>query len=112
MAQGTLITVYRGYDLREGPARFGVEIFRAGESVGYEVSIALAKSWIDAQAALAKSWIDAQAARSREEGLALADYFDKAVEEITARPTGTNEERKARNMKLMGRHENNPDDLI
>lgn len=104
--QGMLITVYRGYDLREGPARFGVEIFRAGESVGYEVSIALAKSWIDAQAA-----------RSREEGLALADYFDKAVEEITARPTtpvsgASKAERKARNMKLMGRHENRPEDLI
>lgn len=104
--QGMLITVYNGFYLREGPARFGVEIFHADKSVGYEVNVALAKSWIDAQAA-----------RSREEGLALADYFDQAVAEITARPTtpvsgASNAERKARNMKLMGRHENNPDDLI
>lgn len=104
--QGMLITVYNGFYLREGPARFGVEIFHAGKSVGYEVNVALAKSWIDAQAA-----------RSREEGLALADYFDQAVAEITARPTtpvsgASKAERKARNMKLMGRHENNPDDLI
>lgn len=96
---GTLITVYRGYDIRESAQHttgisLGVNIYHAGEFIGYEKNVALAKSRIDME--LAKE--------------------AKAVKATNASPAThealTLDERKARNAKRMGRFENNPDDLI
>lgn len=95
---GTLITTYRGYDIRESPRQggisMGVEVFRAGEYVFAEMNVALAKSHIDCLC-------DAK----RETPATVAPAAQPATE-MTA------EQRKARAAKLLGRRENNPSDLI
>lgn len=101
MANGTLITVYRGYEIRESAQiasgiAMGVNIYHAGEFIGYEKNIAQAKSRIDAE---------------------LAKAGQKATATVTpAQPEATTaltvEQRKATNLKKMGRFENNPNDLI
>lgn len=93
----TLITVYRGYDICESPKRdgisLGVEVFHAGEYVFAEMNVARAKSQID------------YICDARRETPATAPAAQPA-------PEMTAEQRKARAAKLMGRHENNPNDLI
>ncbi len=54
MTTGTLITVYRGHDIREASQHttgisLGVNIYHAGEFIGYEKNVAMAKSRIDAE---------------------------------------------------------------
>lgn len=98
---GTLITVYRGYDIREAAQHttgisLGVNIYHAGEFIGYEKNVALAKSRIDAE--IAKTAKAEQPAGSASNDTQMAAM--------------TTAERKALNAKRMGRFENNPDDLI
>lgn len=99
MANGTLITVYQGYEIRDA-AQFvsgislGVNIYHAGEFIGYEKNVAMAKSRIDAEVAKARK------------------TTAPAVKDTTPAEELTPEQRKARNAKLMGRYENNPNDLI
>lgn len=97
---GTLITVYKGFDIRESAQikpgiSLGVNIYRAGEFIGFEKNVALAKSRIDAEVA--------------KEAKAPERVSNDAQ---SAAPVMTTEARKARNAKRMGRFENNPNDLI
>lgn len=103
MATGTLITVYYGYEIREAAQHttgisLGVNIYHAGEFIGYEKNVAQAKSRIDVAVVKAK----------RE----APQPAPAKTEAATETATETAEQRKARNAKLMGRYENNPDDLI
>lgn len=97
---GTLITVYKGFDIRESAQiksgiSLGVNIYRAGEFIGFEKNVALAKSRIDVEVA-----------KERREPERVSNDTQPAA------PVMTTEERKALNAKRMGRFENNPNDLI
>ena len=100
MENGTLITVYCGYEIRESAQiasgiALGVNIYHAGEFIGYEKNIAQAKSRIDVELAKAGQKATATAPAAKPEA-----------------PAMTPEQRRAANLKKMGRYENNPNDLI
>lgn len=122
MATGTLITVYRGYDIRDA-AQFasgislGVNIYRAGEFIGYEKNVAMAKSRIDAEVAKAKKGEPAGSV-SDDVHTAVASMDEDAWRELDAMQRGEHPDsipsaaRFKANTRKMGRFENNPDDLI
>lgn len=101
MNMGTLITVYRGHDIRDHAKTsdgisMGVAIWKDGAHIGDAKNTTQAKNLID------------MAIQKANEAKTPAP----ATNATPATPVASVDERKARNAKLMGRHENNPDDLI
>lgn len=95
-----LITTYRSYAIREAARVNGI-------SVGVDVYFYGAFIFNAPNVAQAKSRIDYAIATDSE---TLADFPQVPV--ATAFNTLSAAERKAANLKKMGRHENNPNDLI